>query len=218
MLGISRCFGSTLYLINNFNHFTMPYIIAVLALVIIGTGYTLFQRVPPPTTESTLDYTMTSTDNSASTSEAVPLALGTEDNKLDTAIVAQAAKPIESSPSPSVSPKQAAPAAEPVTTPAAPQSIYTEGTYNASKSYRTPDGTYQMNLSVTIKNDKISATSLSFDTDGARDGYSKKFLSGYQSQVIGKDLGNISVSRVGGASLTTRAFNDALLNIRSQAS
>ncbi len=49
----SRYVGSTLYHINNFNHFTMPYIIAVLALVILGTGYTLFQKTPSTITEQT---------------------------------------------------------------------------------------------------------------------------------------------------------------------
>ncbi len=75
-----------------------------------------------------------------------------------------------------------------------------------------------MNVSVTVNNDEVTASTLSFDADGSRDGYSKRFSGGYQSQVLGKELGNITLSRVGGASLTTAAFNSALSNIKSQAS
>ncbi len=75
-----------------------------------------------------------------------------------------------------------------------------------------------MNVSVTVQNDKVTGSSISFDAKGADSGYSKRFAGEYQSQVIGKELGSVNLSRVGGASLTTNAYNSALADIKSQAS
>jgi hypothetical protein len=72
-------------------------------------------------------------------------------------------------------------------------------------------------VNLTVADDKITNSSINFDSKGARDGYSKRFSSAYQSAIIGQDLGSASLSRVGGASLTTKAFNSALDSIRSQA-
>ncbi len=42
-------------------------------------------------------------------------------------------------------------------------------------------------------------------------------MDAYESQVIGKKLDAIKLSRVGGASLTTGGFNDALAKVKSVA-
>ena len=73
-----------------------------------------------------------------------------------------------------------------------------------------------MNFSATISYDKVTNTSVSFLAGGG-DSYSKRFSNAYQSTVIGQDLGTVHPSRIGGASLTTRAFNTALDTIRQQA-
>ena len=46
--------------------------------------------------------------------------------------------------------------------------------------------------------------------------YSSRFLASYKSEVIGKKLNDISLSRVGGASLTSQAFNAAVEAIKAQ--
>ncbi len=207
----------TLYLLNNFIHFTMPYIIAVLVLVILGTGYTLFEKKNPSSEElATNPLVITGTSSESTT---IPLS----DIKQTKEAATQKTEDLyDDNPSESDSREEAtATPTSPTPTPAATpvdNNTYTNGTYYATKSYRTPDGTYQMNVSVTIKDDKVTASTLSFDADGARDSYSKRFTSGYQSQVIGQTLEGFSLSRVGGASLTTNAFNSAVSSIRSQAS
>jgi hypothetical protein len=75
-----------------------------------------------------------------------------------------------------------------------------------------------MTVGLTVKGDTVTNSTVTYDSEGARSSYSKRFNSGYQSQVIGKDLGSINLSRVSGSSLTTAAFNNALSSIKSQAS
>jgi outer membrane biosynthesis protein TonB len=199
----------------------MPYIIAVLALIILGTGYTLFQNSDSPLSESSdTETVITMTETGSSTD---PLVTPTTTNKTKSPTNTATEPKPNTTPSPSNSNNPTnsptpAPVA-PTPTPApADSNTYTNGTYSARKSYRTPDGTYEMNVSVTVQNDKVTDSSLSFDSRGAGSGYSKRFTSGYQSQVIGKDLGSINLSRVSGASLTTNAYNSALADIKSQAS
>ncbi|KXJ97864.1 MAG: hypothetical protein UZ19_OD1000928 [Parcubacteria bacterium OLB19] len=44
----------------------------------------------------------------------------------------------------------------------------------------------------------------------------ERFDGAYKTQVVGKRLEDISLSRVGGASLTSKAFNEAIANIIDQ--
>jgi uncharacterized protein with FMN-binding domain len=218
---------TTLIYHNNFIYRTMPYIIAVLFLVVIGTGFTLFQSndsVPEePQTLNAIVEEIRETASSTlgindSDDEATEVMQEEQEETKDDPQVADTAKPsAPATPTPVEVPKPA-PTPTPTPKPSAPASTYADGTYRTSSTYRTPDGTYTMDVAVTVANDQITASSLSFDSDGARDGYSKRFSSAYQGSVIGKDLETVSLSRVGGASLTTRAFNNALNTIRSQAS
>jgi cytoskeletal protein RodZ len=197
----------------------MPYIIAVLLFVVIGAGYALLGK-SEQSIEVSSD-TVTSNDVAVIESSSTPVTLAesdqtksentTKSNESNNTVTAPA-KPAET-PTQNQTPTPVTPTPAPADT-----NTYKNGTYRTQSSYRTPDGTYQMDVSLTISNDKITASTLSFDADGSRDGYSKRFSSSYQSQIVGKSLEGLSVSRVGGASLTTRAFNTALSSIRSQAS
>ena len=200
----------------------MPYIITVIAFVVIGVGFAMFKPSPTieqgPTSlnsiveeikENTPGFE-SETEVGSSTDEVEPT------NTSDTVVKEVPATETNTAPS---TPNPTKPTTPTKPTPAPVDSnTYTNGTYRTQNSYRTPDGTYQMDVAITVSNDKVTSATLTFDSNGARDGYSKRFLSGYQSQVVGKSLEGLSVSRVGGASLTTRAFNSALASIRSQAS
>ncbi len=197
----------------------MPYIIAVLALVVLGAGYTLFQQTP----ETTLEVAENPTPEIVAVASQDQTAQTTTNDGLEVEVAQTPTKEMAPEETPSISsvkeqPAVPQPTPSPTPVPVADSNTYTNGTYSATKSYRTPNGTYQMNVSVTVNNDVVTASTLSFDSDGSHDGYSKRFSSGYQSQVIGKALGNINLTRVGGASLTTTAFNAAIANIVSQAS
>ena len=95
---------------------------------------------------------------------------------------------------------------------------YKDGTYSATSSYRTPETVEEIAVTLTITNNKVSEVSVSQDAQARESrAYQADFADGYKAFVIGKDIGTLELSRVSGASLTPRGFNDALNTIRSQA-
>ncbi|MBP6923987.1 MAG: hypothetical protein KBC62_01270 [Candidatus Pacebacteria bacterium] len=199
----------------------MPYFIAVLALIVVSVGFTLFKS-PIEVGQTTTEPTSTEFVN-----EAVNALTATNTPQTNTEEAVETVRVVSKTEEPTsqpestivpVTPKSTTPTPVPSPTPTPVITTeYRNGTYNTQTSYRTPDGTYRMDVSLTIANDKITSTNLSFDSKGARDGYSKRFSNSYQGQLIGQDLGDVNLSRVGGASLTTKAFNTAIDSIRSQA-
>jgi type II secretory pathway pseudopilin PulG len=203
----------------------MPYIITVLALIVVGVGFTLFNSNTEVTknelTEQSIEATEESIENMFGASSTNTEAVDTLPEMLPEVMPEKTTTPTKpqtgsAAPAPTPSPTPAptpAPAPAPVNA-----NDYTNGSYSTQTSFRTPDGTYQMDVTLTVSNDKVTAATVGYDSQGARDGYSKRFSSAYKSAIIGQDLGSASLSRVGGASLTTRAFNNALSSIRTQAS
>lgn len=108
----------------------------------------------------------------------------------------------------------------PVVTTPAPSSTYTDGSYTVTEAYKVPDGSSDsITVTIALKDDTV--TSLSVTGAGLKresQQYQSRFIGSIDSQVIGKDIDTISLSRVGGASLTTKAFNNALQKIEAQAS
>jgi uncharacterized protein with FMN-binding domain len=96
---------------------------------------------------------------------------------------------------------------------------YKDGTYSAGGSYQTPGGQESISMTITVKNNIVTDTTLQQNANN-RDSreYQAAFASGYKSKVIGKALSSISLSRVSGSSLTSDGFNSALEQIKSQAS
>ncbi|MFN3692612.1 MAG: hypothetical protein ACK4SL_00760 [Candidatus Paceibacteria bacterium] len=106
------------------------------------------------------------------------------------------------------------------TTPAAPATIYADGAHTANITYRAPENSnHTMAVTLTLKGDIVTATSITYGGDKVSESskYQSRFMSAYQSQVIGKKLDAIRLSRVGGASLTTGGFNEAVAKIKASA-
>ena len=95
---------------------------------------------------------------------------------------------------------------------------YKDGTYIESATYISPGGRETVTVGLTIKNGVVTDSSFSA-TASDRDAreYQSMFSGSYKSQVVGKAVNSISLSRVAGASLTTNGFNDALEQIKSDA-
>lgn len=95
---------------------------------------------------------------------------------------------------------------------------YRDGTYSATIRYHTPETTESLGVSLTLSGDKVSAATV---TSGAEDPKSKRyqglFISEYKPFVVGQPIDSLQVDRVGGASLTSRGFNAALMQIKAQA-
>ena len=96
---------------------------------------------------------------------------------------------------------------------------YKDGTYTASSRYHVPHGgTNTMSATVTIASGRITAVKTNDTyTDGESAMYVDSFDTSANSSVVGTSLANASFSRIGGASLTTSAFDSVLDTIRTQA-
>lgn len=96
---------------------------------------------------------------------------------------------------------------------------YKDGTYTATQSYFVPHGgSNSVKVTLTVANGKISAVTTNDQyTDGESSFYVNSFESSVSSDASGQSLGDYSPSRIGGASLTTEAFAQAVDTIRTQA-
>lgn len=97
-------------------------------------------------------------------------------------------------------------------------STYADGTYSAEGSYRTPESTETVEVTITLESDVITAVEVTGDPQAAQSQqYQSRFIGGISDEVVGKDIDEISVSRVAGSSLTSGGFNEAVETIKSEA-
>jgi uncharacterized protein with FMN-binding domain len=95
---------------------------------------------------------------------------------------------------------------------------YKDGTYTESATYQAPDGSEQIDVTVTLENDTITAVSVvSHGTGGPSESYQSEFADGISGAVVGKDIDSISVDKVGGSSLTSGGFSKAIEAIKTDA-
>lgn len=90
----------------------------------------------------------------------------------------------------------------------------------ATVAYGIPQGySEDMTVTLSILNNTITDVSIQYGIGVNHESvwYQNRFQSAYRPLVIGKNIDSISLSRVGGASLTTNAFNAALHAIKEQA-
>lgn len=97
-------------------------------------------------------------------------------------------------------------------------STYKDGTYEASGSYRTPETTETIDVTITLADDVITAVEVTGDPQATQSKqFQSQFIGGIADVVVGKDIDDISVSRVAGSSLTSGGFNAAIETIKSEA-
>jgi len=124
------------------------------------------------------------------------------------------ATPISQTPPPAPVTVQAPPA----TVPKKTVSVYKDGTYSATGSYMSPGGYDQLGVSITLKNDIVTGASVTnMAGDGRSRRYQDMFIASYKQYVIGKNIANLYLTKISGASLTPSGFNDALSQIKAQA-
>ncbi len=105
-------------------------------------------------------------------------------------------------------------------TPTTPTTAYANGAHSVTTSYTAPgNANHTMAVTLTLKDDIVTASTITFGGDkvGESSKYQSRFMGAYESQVIGKKLDAIKLSRVGGASLTTGGFNDAVAKVKATA-
>jgi uncharacterized protein with FMN-binding domain len=95
---------------------------------------------------------------------------------------------------------------------------YKAGTYTEKGRYASPGGGESIDVTVTITDDIITSASVSPNaTSEQAKQYQGTFVSGYKSLVVGKNVDEVSLSRVAGSSLTSTGFNNALELIKADA-
>ncbi len=96
---------------------------------------------------------------------------------------------------------------------------FKDGIYSATGSYQTPGGTESIGVKVTLSSGTITDASVTQNaTHGEAKEYQAAFASAFKSQVVGKKISEVSLSRVAGSSLTPIGFNNAIDSIEQQAS
>jgi hypothetical protein len=103
-------------------------------------------------------------------------------------------------------------------TPAIVENVYKDGTYKTQVTYLTPKrDEYLLDVSLTIQKDIVTGANVVYSQGAEIDPNPQRFEAAYKDEIIGKPLDAINLSRVGGASLTTAAFNKALASIKTDA-
>lgn len=108
--------------------------------------------------------------------------------------------------------------ADATTTDSSSSTTYTDGTYEATGQYSTPESVETIDVTLTIAGDTVTAVEVTGDPQASESKrYQSEFIGGIQAEVVGKKLDEISVSKVAGSSLTSGGFNNAVETIKSEA-
>ena len=93
----------------------------------------------------------------------------------------------------------------------------TNETFVAATSYFTPARKeHELLVSLELEGETIVDANISYDGGTAATPMHTAFDAAYATEVIGQNISTIELSRVGGASLTSTAFNEAVVDIRAQ--
>jgi hypothetical protein len=126
-----------------------------------------------------------------------------------------AAKSVDSAPSVPVVGTPSVPIENPTSIQAEmPSYLYKDGIYAAVANYYVPRGSNGISVNLTILNDIVTSVSADHTYNDRESGmYVDSFDSYISSKVVGKSIASLKLSRIGGASLTTVGFNNALSTI-----
>lgn len=97
-------------------------------------------------------------------------------------------------------------------------SVYRDGTYRADGSYVSPNGTETVGVEVTLASGTVTAVNITQHPSNPNTRkFQGEFAGGIASQVVGKSIDELNISKVAGSSLTSGGFNQALDKIKAEA-
>lgn len=98
-------------------------------------------------------------------------------------------------------------------------SQYADGGYQADGSYTSPGGRETIEVNLSLADGVITAVSVDnpATTNPNSLRYQGDFIAGIADEVVGVAIEDVEVDRVGGSSLTSGGFNEALDDIMAQA-
>ena len=97
---------------------------------------------------------------------------------------------------------------------------YEDGTFQATADYQSPNGTETIDVTLTLEGDIITEVVVegaSVNPSPEVERYQGEFEEGIAAEVVGKSIDEIEVDRVGGSSLTSDGFNEAVDQIKVKA-
>ena len=85
-------------------------------------------------------------------------------------------------------------------------------------TYTAPSGTETIKVALTITSNNVTAAkATSVTVDAGASTWEAKFESGISAAVVGKPIATLNIKSVGGASLPSVGFNNAVTAIKAQA-
>ena len=97
-------------------------------------------------------------------------------------------------------------------------SVYKDGTYSADGTYVSPNGTETVGVELTLASGTVTAVNITQHPSNPNTRkFQGEFAGGIASQVVGKSIDELKVSKVAGSSLTSGGFNQAVEKIKSEA-
>ncbi len=97
-------------------------------------------------------------------------------------------------------------------------SLYKDGTYSADGTYVSPNGTETVGVELTLSSGTVTAVNITQHPSNPNTRkFQGEFAGGIASQVVGKSIDQLKVSKVAGSSLTSGGFNQAVEKIKSEA-
>ncbi|MEO3933777.1 hypothetical protein WMO79_13335 [Micrococcaceae bacterium Sec7.4] len=101
---------------------------------------------------------------------------------------------------------------------AAGTAAYKDGTFSADGNYVSPNGTETVGVTLTLAGGAVSDVQITQHPSNPNTRkFQGEFAGGIKSQIVGKRLDEIKVSKVAGSSLTSGGFNQAVDKIKSDA-
>lgn len=101
---------------------------------------------------------------------------------------------------------------------AAGGSSYKDGNYSADGNYVSPNGTETVGVTLTLAGGAVSDVQITqHPSNPNTEKFQGEFAGGIKSQIVGKSLDEIKVSKVAGSSLTSGGFNQAVDKIKADA-
>lgn len=101
---------------------------------------------------------------------------------------------------------------------AAGTATYKDGTFSADGNYVSPNGTETVGVTLTLAGGAVSDVQITQHPSNPNTRkFQGEFAGGIKSQIVGKRLDEIKVSKVAGSSLTSGGFNQAVDKIKADA-
>ncbi|MFZ2025999.1 MAG: FMN-binding protein [Microgenomates group bacterium] len=98
------------------------------------------------------------------------------------------------------------------------KSAYKDGVYEQMGGYTSPGGAEQIDVKLTLKNGIIVEVDVTPKADRPISKMKQEaFAKEYKTSVVGKDIKDLQLGKIAGASLTPKGFNDAVEKIKAQA-